>query len=92
MTGSNSIDPNKKSKFIKHSGSGRIAKMQMLTMSLYESLESNGKISLKELFDNKDLDIDGITSEMSIENSSLQPAVVVGLRHCMPSSTKPNCK
>ena len=67
MTGSNSIDPNKKSEFIKHSGSGRIAKMQMLTMSLYESLESNGKISLKELFDNKDLDIDGITSEMSIE-------------------------
>ena len=41
--------------------------MQMLTMSLYESLESNGKISLKELFDDKDLDIDGITSEMSIE-------------------------
>jgi uncharacterized protein len=67
MTGSNSIDPNKKSEFIKHSGSGRIAKMQMLTMSLYESLESNGKISLKELFDDKDLDIDGITSEMSIE-------------------------
>ena len=32
MTGSNSIDPNKKSEFIKHSGSGRIAKMQMLTM------------------------------------------------------------
>ena len=67
MTGSNSIDPNKKSEFIKHSGSGRIAKMQMLTMSLYESLESNGKISLKELFDNKDLDIDGTMSEMSIE-------------------------
>ena len=54
MTGSNSIDPNKKSEFIKHSGSGRIAKMQMLTMSLYESLESNGKNSLKEFFDNKD--------------------------------------
>ena len=67
MTGSNSIDTNKKSEFIKHSGSGRIAKMQMLTMSLYESLESNGKISLKELFDNKDLDIDGTMSEMSIE-------------------------
>ena len=67
MTGSNSIDPNKKSEFIKHSGSGRIAKMQMLTMSLYESLESNGKISLKELFDNKGLDIDGTMSEMSIE-------------------------
>lgn len=68
MTGSNSIDPKKRSEFIKHSGSGRIARMQMLPMSLYESLESNGKISLKELFDNSDLDIDGITSDMSIEN------------------------
>ncbi len=67
MTGSNSIDPKKRSEFLKHSGSGRIAKMRMLPMSLYESLESNGKISLQELFDNKDLDIDGITSDMSIE-------------------------
>jgi len=67
MTGSNSIDPKKRSELIKHSGGGRIAKMQMLPMSLYESLESNGKISLKELFDVSDLDIDGITSDMSIE-------------------------
>lgn len=67
MTGSNSIDPKKKSEYIKHSGSGRIARMQMLPMSLYESLESNGKISLKELFDVSDLDIDGITSDRSIE-------------------------
>lgn len=68
MTGSNSIDPKKKSEYIKHSGSGRIARMQMLPMSLHESLESNGKISLKELFDSPDLDIDGATSDMSIEN------------------------
>ena len=67
MTGSNSIDPKKRNELIKHSGSGRIAKMQMLPMSLYESLESNGKISLKELFDVPDLDIDGVTSDMSIE-------------------------
>ena len=67
LTGSNSIDPKKKSEFVKHSGSGRIAKMQMLPMSLYESLESNGKISIKELFDNQDLDIDGVMSDMSIE-------------------------
>lgn len=39
----------------------------MYPMSLYESKESNGKISLKELFDNKELDIDGITSDLSIE-------------------------
>lgn len=67
MTGSNSIDPKKRSEYIKHSGSGRIARMQMLPMSLYESLESNGKISLKDLFDIPDFDIDGITSDMSIE-------------------------
>lgn len=36
-------------------------------MSLYESLESNGKISLKDLFDIPNLDIDGITSDMPIE-------------------------
>ncbi len=67
LTGSNSIDPRKRREFIKHSGSGRIAKMQMLPMSLYESQESNGKISLTDLFGAPDLDIDGITSDMSIE-------------------------
>lgn len=67
LTGSNSISPAKKKEQILHSGSGRIARMQMLTMSLYESLESNGKVSLREMFDNPDLDIDGITSGMKIE-------------------------
>lgn len=67
LTGSNSINPTKRKEYIKHSGSGRIAKMQMLPMSLYESLESNGKISLKDLFDISNLDIDGITSDMTIE-------------------------
>ena len=67
MTGSNSIAPYKKKEHIRHSGSGRIARMQMLPMSLYESKESNGKISLRDLFDTPDADIDGITSDMSIE-------------------------
>jgi len=39
----------------------------MYPMSLYESNESNGKISLKDLFNNKDIDIDGITSGLTIE-------------------------
>jgi predicted AAA+ superfamily ATPase len=39
----------------------------MYPMSLYESLESNGQISLSELFDNDSLDIDGIESQMTIE-------------------------
>ncbi|MCD8195307.1 MAG: DUF4143 domain-containing protein [Coprobacillus sp.] len=35
-----------------HSGYGRIAELKMYTMSLFESGESNGSISLSELFDN----------------------------------------
>lgn len=50
-----------------HTGTGRISKMPMYTMSLYESQESNGLISLKALFDGKTDDIDGITSDLTIE-------------------------
>lgn len=50
-----------------HTGIGRIATMTMYPMSLYESKESSGEISFLELFDNKSLDIDGITSKLSIE-------------------------
>ena len=64
LTGSNAVD----NKAIRHTGTGRISRMQMHTMSLWESGESNGKISLKQLFDDSSLDIDGITSEMQIED------------------------
>lgn len=64
LTGSTIVDGSK----IRHSGTGRISRMKMLPMSLWESAESNGKISLKDLFDDKDLDIDGITSDMKIED------------------------
>ena len=64
LTGSNTVDKSK----VKHTGNGRISRMKMLPMSLWESCESNGKISLRELFDNKDVDIDGITSDMQIED------------------------
>jgi predicted AAA+ superfamily ATPase len=63
LTGSTVIDDSE----IMHTGTGRISKMLMYPMSLYESKESNGKISLRELFDNQKLDIDGITSDLSIE-------------------------
>ncbi|MDX9772433.1 MAG: AAA family ATPase [Bacteroidales bacterium] len=36
-----------------HSGTGRIARMIMRPMSLYESQESKGRVSLKDLFDGK---------------------------------------
>ena len=37
---------------VHHSGAGRICKMNMYTMSLYESEDSSGDVSLKELFEN----------------------------------------
>ena len=63
LTGSTSVDSSK----IMHSGTGRISRMKMYPMSLYESKESNGNISLKELFRDSKLDVDGITSELSVE-------------------------
>lgn len=63
LTGSTVIDDEE----IMHTGTGRISKMSMYPMSLYESKESNGKISLRTLFDNKDVDIDRIISNLSIE-------------------------
>lgn len=64
LTGSTSVDESQ----IHHSGTGRISRMKMYPMSLYESRESNGEISLKELFDTPELDIDGITSNMKMED------------------------
>lgn len=64
LTGSTSVDESK----IMHSGTGRIHRMLMYPMSLYESGESNGKISIMDLFDNPNMDIDGITSDLTIED------------------------
>ncbi len=50
-----------------HTGTGRISPMTMYPMSLYESQESNGSISLQRLFDDPDFDIDGDMSALSIE-------------------------
>jgi len=48
-----------------HTGTGRFARILMRPMSLYESKESNGTVSLADLFDGK-TDIDGM-SDLSIE-------------------------
>jgi len=50
---------------INHSGIGRITRMTMRPMSLYESNDSNGEISLNDLFLNKE-------KVSSISNKSLQ--------------------
>ena len=63
LTSSKAFDPDK----VKHSGSNRIELMKMSTMSLYESGESNGAISLADLFSNPAMVIDGIQSTTTVE-------------------------
>ncbi|OIP84268.1 MAG: AAA family ATPase [Porphyromonadaceae bacterium CG2_30_38_12] len=48
-----------------HTGTGRISRIIMRPMSLFESLESNGTVSLRSLFDGK-TDIESV-SDLSIE-------------------------
>lgn len=64
LTGSTSVDNSQ----ILHTGTGRISRLKMYPMSLYESKESNGRISVGELFEDPALDIDGIMSDMKIED------------------------
>lgn len=53
---------------MEHTGTGRISRMRMRPMSLYETGESNGSISLKDLFDGaSDL---SSTSSLSIEDTA----------------------
>lgn len=63
LTGSNAVDESK----IHHSGTGRISRLEMLPMSLWEYGESNGAISLQAMFDNPEEDIFA-KSEMEIED------------------------
>lgn len=52
----------------KHTGTGRISTMKMYPMSLYESLESNGSVSLMDLFDGKDQLEKGCISNLTIDD------------------------
>lgn len=63
LTGSTSVDNEE----ILHTGTGRISRLKMYPMSLFESGESSGEISLKRLFDDADMDIDGCQSRLSVE-------------------------
>jgi len=49
-----------------HTGTGRISRIKMRTMSLFESKESNGQISLSALFDEKQENT-GALSDLTIE-------------------------
>ena len=62
LTGSNTVDHTQ----IRHTGTGRITRMMMYPMSLWESKDSTGEVSLQELFDNPSYDIDGASSKLDI--------------------------
>ncbi len=51
-----------------HTGTLRISTLKMYPMSLYESGESNGTVSVKELFDNPHAMDDGCMSTLSIDD------------------------
>lgn len=52
----------------KHTGTGRISTLKMYPMSLFESLESNGSISLIDLFDGKETLNNGCVSDLTIDD------------------------
>ncbi|MDL2292580.1 DUF4143 domain-containing protein [Acholeplasma sp. OttesenSCG-928-E16] len=52
-------------KGILHSGTGRIARIRMRPMTLYESGDSSGTVSLNDLFENKEFAF--LTSDVSLE-------------------------
>jgi len=64
LTGSTMVDNSK----IMHSGAGRITRLLMRPMSLYESGDSTGEISIMDLFDRKDIEINGISSKLSLKD------------------------
>jgi len=51
---------------VPHTGTMRISRMTMMPMSLFESGESNGSVSLKELFDHSD-GFEGCHSDLNID-------------------------
>ena len=61
LTGSATVN---KDKYV-HSGTGRIARLRMRPMSLYESGKSDGKISLKDICEN--VAADCFTGEVSLD-------------------------
>lgn len=63
LTGSVVVDEDK----IKHTGIGRISRLEMETMSLWESGESSGQVSLRGLFDDPKAVVDGAKGKLSVE-------------------------
>ena len=51
----------------KHTGTGRISRLEMTPMTLWESEESSGDVSLLEMFKNPADEIDGAKGKLSVE-------------------------
>ena len=63
LTGSTSVKVN-----TPHTGTGRISEITMYPMTLWETGESNGSVSLSELFNSPDINIDGNTSTLTLND------------------------
>lgn len=53
-----------------HSGAGRITRVMMRPMSLFESKDSKGTVSLSSLFDNEDIKIFDMNEDYSLSNTA----------------------
>lgn len=51
-----------------HTGTGRITEVTMYPMTLFETGESNGSISLFKLLEDEAYDIDGLTTDIKLED------------------------
>ena len=66
---------------VMHTGTGRISRLTMRTMSLYESKESNGSVSLKDLFE-------GRFPDMVLSNLTIEQIAFAICRGGWPASVK----
>ena len=68
---------------VQHTGTGRISRMLMRPMSLFESLESNGTVSLKSLFEGT---IDGEGSIEAVSSLTIEGLAFALVRGGWPAS------
>ena len=83
LTGSNSIEKTA----IMHTGTGRIDSLIMYPMSLYESGESNGSVSLSDLFKTRKITSEGCISDLSVDD-----LIFAACRGGWPSSLRKRSK
>lgn len=79
LTGSTALSNKEKIKKIKHSGIGRIAHINMYTMSLYESKDSKGEASISSM-------LDGSQQSMKIKEVSLEDIAKLIIRGGWPEN------